>query len=625
MINKLKLRQFYSCSPENIDAIVKEAFYLYLINHSIDFSKSALLNKYFDGFKSDEINSNLIKNIGINNFEDLENLVELLIPEKDRKLNGAFFTPSYIVDYIINEIDPQITDRILDPSCGCGAFLIGILKYFKVKYNITYKECLKRNVYGVDILHYNIERTKILITIFTLENNEIIEENNFNLLIKDSIRNDLSESFNLPSPNKFDVILGNPPYVKFQDLSEQNRKYLVKYFNTSKFGTFNLYYAFFELGYRLLKVNGKLGYITPNNYFTSLAGEVLREYFNKNKSVYKIVDFNHRKVFSSQTYTAITFLNKNKNDFILFDRLEEKDQPKSFLKAPLFSKVYYDELESKKWRLLKENEKKNIKSIESIGTPLGKLFDIRVGIATLKDELYFIDNRREEGKYFIKELDGKCYKIEKKITYPIHKISDFKNQEDVMNNNRCIIFPYKIKKDKAYVIPENEMITSFPFTWEYFNSIKKKLKKRNRSEKLLSPFYAYGRTQGLTRFGKKILTPTFSKKPRFLIIEDPKSLFCNGYGIFFKNGEQYDLINYSNIANESNMNVLQKILNSIIMHYYVSKTSVSIEGGYPCYQKNFIEKFSIPPLSKEDIDKLDGLTNEKDIDNFLMIKYDFSL
>jgi len=60
------------------------------------------------------------------------------------------------------------------------------------------------------------------------------------------------------------------------------------------------------------------------------------------------------------------------------------------------------------------------------------------------------------------------------------------------------------------------------------------------------------------------------------------------------------------------LQALSKILNSKIMAYYVNKTSVSIEGGYPCYQKNFIEHFTIPPLNESDIGYLD---KEKDVDN----------
>lgn len=61
------------------------------------------------------------------------------------------------------------------------------------------------------------------------------------------------------------------------------------------------------------------------------------------------------------------------------------------------------------------------------------------------------------------------------------------------------------------------------------------------------------------------------------------------------------------------------------MHYYVSTTSVSIEGGYPCYQKNFIEKFTIPNFTNEELNVLKNLTDIDEIDTFLIEKYQLSI
>ena len=57
------------------------------------------------------------------------------------------------------------------------------------------------------------------------------------------------------------------------------------------------------------------------------------------------------------------------------------------------------------------------------------------------------------------------------------------------------------------------------------------------------------------------------------------------------------------------------------MDYYVTKTSVAIEGGYPCYQKNFIEKFTIPELTENEIEIIRSLSNLQEIDDFLIEKY----
>ncbi|MFH1198070.1 MAG: N-6 DNA methylase [bacterium] len=553
--------------------------------------------------------------------KELENYLELFIPNKDRKLNGAFFTPNYIIDYIIKEIDPKESDKNLDPSCGSGAFLIGLAEYYKCKYKKPIKEIVQENIYGSDILEYNIHRAILLLSIYALQNNEILEEKDFNLYCQDSLRVDWN--------NQFNNVVGNPPYVKFQDLSDKNRKFLLNHWTTIEQGTFNLYFAFFELGYKLLAANGRLGYITPNNYFTSLAGEALRMFFHRQKCVSRIIDFNHKKVFDVQTYTAITFLNKHENEVIYFDRIQENQMPEDFLTKVNGSPNYINNLDFRKWRLLKSDEQENIHSIETIGTPISKLFEINVGIATLKDELFFVDGKTEKGNYFYKTIDRGTFKIEKAITKPVYKISDFKNQDDILLNSRRIICPFNIKNNTAVPISEKEMQNKYPNCYNYFLSVKDLLFNRDKGRNIFTPFYVWGRTQGLTKKGKKLLTPTFSHFPRFLFVEEEDAFFTNGYGIYFNKYADNNLsffdISTNPFTNVENIKLTQKILNSFIMHYYVSKTSVSIEGGYPCYQKNFIEKFTIPAFSKAEIDTLREMNDKQEIDEFLIEKYHLKL
>ena len=77
---------------------------------------------------------------------------------------------------------------------------------------------------------------------------------------------------------------------------------------------------------------------------------------------------------------------------------------------------------------------------------------------------------------------------------------------------------------------------------------------------------------------------------------------ANGYGIYFDRDNSNTVSLFEDathsMSKEENILIVQKILNSILMDYYVSNTSVSIQGGFPCYQKNFIEKFTIPIFLK---------------------------
>ncbi len=548
---------------------------------------------------------------------DFVNIFELLIPNEDKNINGAFFTPKLITDYIVSETIKNSDQRICDPSCGCGAFLISVAEHISEKFNKSVIDVIEENIFGIDIAEYSVQRAKLLLTLLALKNNEDKQEIQFNLKSGDSLSIDWVGLFN----TQFDVVVGNPPYVKFQDLNNDLRAKLNTNWKTLNTGNFNLYFAFFELGIKIMKKDGVLAYITPNNYFTSLAAVPLRKYLESNKLIDKVLDFNHLKLFEAQTYTCITILKWSDKDYFGYERIDHYEGLNE-LENRKFSKMLFKDLNNKKWRLLKQEDQTNIRKIEAIGDKLGDVVDIRVGIATCKDSVYFIDGKTSEDGYYFKTYNGKKYKIEKEITKPIAKISDFKIQDELNNNSRRIIFPYyKNNKGKVEIISEEKIKSLYPFCYEYLVEAKSELQTRDKGKVEYPEWYAFARTQGLNFFGEKLLTPTFSADPRFLLEHKEDALFCNGYAIYLKNKE--DL--FSNAKQKLNLNILGKILNSCVMDYYIKRTSVSIEGGYPCYQKNFIELFGIPNFTETEIQFLDIETDKMLIDDFLIKKYDVTI
>jgi hypothetical protein len=116
--------------------------------------------------------------------------------------------------------------------------------------------------------------------------------------------------------------------------------------------------------------------------------------------------------------------------------------------------------------------------------------------------------------------------------------------------------------------------------------------------------------------GPKLLTKTFSKGPKF-ILDQTDSLFCNGYSV--KPKLTADLF-----SSAIDILTLQRILNSTVMDYYTRLTAFQIEGGYQCFQKNFIERFSIPAMAVSDCDEimaLDGEERERFIAKMFGISY----
>ncbi len=612
----MKAKQIFSLLEKyDIDTLENSIIYLFIEKIRKNGIKNRKIKERLKSInpKTTEFISNFLLNNNIElTLKNIEKIFELLINSEDRKLNGAFYTPDFIVGYINNQVikkNPEF--KVCDCSCGSGAFLLKATEKISKENNKSIIDTIENNIYGVDIMKRSIERTKLLLSLLAFQNGEDKEEIKFNIKQGDSLNN-LNFNWKKEFPEVFEKggfngVIGNPPYVRIQDFNDNIKKFLMKQYKTTGKGNFNLYFAFFEIGLHILNKNGILGYITPNNYFTSLAGKDLRQFLQEKKWIKRIIDFNHLRVFEdATTYTCITFLDKIEKENFEFSRVEDINLF-SKLDNLSYSKINFSELNSKKWRLMNETDFYNIKQIEKIGTPLGKFADIKVGIATLKDNLYFIDGNKERGNYYIKEYEGEEYLIEKELTRKVIKIASVNSDGEVNKDKRRIIFPYYKEGEEHHIIKEDNLKKDYPKAYSYFLKIKEELSKRDKGKTKISIWYAYGRGQGLNLYGKKLLTKTFSNKPNFMIDEDEYSLFCNGYAVFPDNEE--DLI------------ILKKILNSDLMNYYARKTSVGIEGDYQCYQKNFIESFSIPKFTKEEKEFLIKEENKDKIKEFLINIY----
>ena len=113
--------------------------------------------------------------------------------------------------------------------------------------------------------------------------------------------------------NKFDFVIGNPPYVRIHNLKPWVRDYLRENYFFCQ-GMFDLYQGFYELGLKMLKPCGVLLYITPNGFVKSASGKAMRDYIDKNNLLFYYEDFKDEQVFNAfSTYTCIVGLSSVKN------------------------------------------------------------------------------------------------------------------------------------------------------------------------------------------------------------------------------------------------------------------------------------------------------------------------
>lgn len=588
----------------NIEDIENTAIKCFIDNNNLGFIFSnELINHKIQKYNEDCYKM-IQKDLEIKDLETLNVFFEGLLTEKEKNVNGIVFTPLYICDYIVKNTIKKFDSntKIIDPSCGCGIFIISTLNYLRKKTNTKIIDLLEKNIYGIDITKNNIERTKILLTLYCIMNGEDKNEINFNIIEADSLFSDWNELFDA---DKFDYIIGNPPYVNNHGLSENYIKKLSSTFKTTIEGTFNIFYAFIEKSMDYLADDGKLGYIIPNNFIHIQSARPLRQFIRENNYLNEIIDFKDNTIFYPiLTYNCIMYLTKN-NKIYKFAQIQKKEDFKSVFKNIEFKKAKLSDLSDNGWELVDINVRNNISKIEGFNKKLDSY--IKVGIATLRDKVYVIDGYDDSKKMYYKIYNEKKYFIEEDITIPYIKVSKYKSDEDIGR----IIFPYTIKDNNSIPIDSEVLKKKYPMAYKYFIDTKETLDERDSEEKLnLSNWYMYGRSQGLNLWNEKILFSTFNENPNFIKPKTRDFLFSNGYCI----------INY-----DIDEDVLLKILNSNIMKYYIDNTSYSISGNYKCYQKKYVKKFSIPELSTDDILFIKKCDDKKELDKFLINLYNLIL
>jgi len=487
------------------------------------------------------------------------------------KLTGQIFTPFFIVNKILDDVGyntPEILGKtILDPACGDGRFLIKIAERI-IKFST--KEELKQNlekIYGWDI---DAEAVSLAINHLNNLVKPYDVKINWNIKVLNSLQKGISKfdlfTQNTTKTEKFDFIVGNPPYIRIQHLDLKERAFIQNHFRFCKSGSTDIYIAFYELALNLLKETGKAGYITPNTFFHTDTAKELRKYFATHQNLIQITNYGQIQLFeNATTYSAIVIFDKHKHDKFKFQSAIDKN---------LFQERFIDfsEIQRQKFWQLTIKKQKTKK-----GKRLGDIAKIHVGITTLADKIYMMPFVKTEGDYiYLKSKYNGIVKFEKEILKPIIKVSTLKNSDEPIKE--YVLFPYKKVNGKHTIIPENQLKEKYPLAYQYLLSVKDYLDKRDNGKPNKVAWYAFGRSQGLdTSFGNKILFSPMNKKPNFIYHINEEATFYSGYCI------KYD----------GDYKKLLKQLNSERMEEFIRISSRDFRGGWKAYNKKIVQEFMI--------------------------------
>jgi type I restriction-modification system DNA methylase subunit len=221
---------------------------------------------------------------------------------KNKQCQGAFYTPPKIVNYItektLGQLDTLKGKKIIDPACGCGAFLLNVYYYLADK-GLKPQDIIKNYLYGIDIDPVSVEISKLILTLASGYYSE-------NIVCKDAL-----EKKDLPfEKNYFDVVIGNPPYLNIERIDKDKKNYYLKHFK-SAVRRFDLYIIFIEQAIDIfLKDEGLLGYIIPDKLLTQSYAKGIREIILDTCSISQIVEIKYNGLFKGANVTPIILICK---------------------------------------------------------------------------------------------------------------------------------------------------------------------------------------------------------------------------------------------------------------------------------------------------------------------------
>ncbi|MBI5873729.1 MAG: N-6 DNA methylase [Candidatus Omnitrophica bacterium] len=268
-----------------------------------------------------------------------------------RKSQGIYYTPKYIVEFIVRETLGEVLKRtkpreipkikVLDPACGSGSFLIAA--YDKIFGTIveqnpqislfTKFDILKDNIFGVDLDAQAVEIAQLNLLLKVLSQKTKLPTLQHNISSGNSLVSgnaeklekyfgsdfreqkpfDFEDEFkDVFSQGGFDVIIGNPPYVVLKS-DNRSLSYFRKTYKVTHGGKVNLYKLFIERALMLLKPSGYLGFICPSNYLSSADSIELRRLLLDHTTVNNIVEYSEKdRVFKDVTQAVTTIIVQKK-------------------------------------------------------------------------------------------------------------------------------------------------------------------------------------------------------------------------------------------------------------------------------------------------------------------------
>lgn len=508
---------------------------------------------------------------------------ELWAGATDSEPVGAVFTKPEIVNLILDLAGyvagdrRLVTLRLLEPSCGDGAFLIEVVRRLLESEtwvdsgNIDWAEpafddCIRAS----DISTQSVERARTLVDAL-LRNANCPAARASELSAKWIVHSDfLLESW----PGRFDFVVGNPPYVRIEELPKPVlARYRASFASLSDRA--DIYVAFFERGLELLSEAGTLAFICANRFAKNKYGEPLRRLIAERHHVRFYLNLEHTSPFESDVsaYPAIFVIDQKRGaktrartlEILAAEELDglRPDSP-AFRGAWSVFEQWYGRGEP--WVSTDSSERTYLSKLASRlptiedsapGTKIG------IGVATGSDKTFVLPGKRSD--------------VEGSVQLPLLMAADVRNGE-LKWSGHYLLNPFAAVDDGSLVD-----LKEFPGFAAYLEANGEALRERHVAK---SRPHAWYRT--IDR-----IWPELQRRPK-LVMPDIQTRIVVGYDP----GEFYPHHNLYWITSDSwDLLALQTLLRSNLVVSQVRAFSVQMRGGAIRFQAQTLRKVRIPSLA----------------------------
>lgn len=387
----------------------------------------------------------------------------------------------------------------------------------------------------------------------------------------------------------FDVVIGNPPYIRIQALKEWAPKevefYKKQYVAASK-GNYDIYVVFVEKGLSLLNEKGVLGYILPHKFFNAQYGEPVRGLIAKGQHLSRVVHFGHHQIFvGATTYTCLMFLTEIANSQFEFIKPDDLSKWRTGDRS-MTGLLPATELTKPEWNLVVGKNSNLFNRLNTLPLKLGDIADIFVGVQTSADNVFIMELIEETPEVYrlqSKSLDT-IWGFEKGLVFPLASGTDV-NRYLPLRYRQYILFPYEIQGEKANLLDLLDITDKYPKTAEYLLANQKQLEARENGKLSAGRWHGYIYLKNMTRqFTPKLCVPRLVDRLYATYDKDAKHCLDNVDvgGINLKIGYEH----YS-------LTFLLGLLNSNLLRWYFPFVSAPFRGGWMSANRQFLSQLPI--------------------------------